>query len=99
MTAYASGFRTVRATAPEDRPNKSAAGDAVVDYTPVPVWLLLNPQEAELHLRQLRLLRPHIGGHWCDLALEALPEGYFAIVCDTHPLGAKLEAHLENAGA
>jgi hypothetical protein len=59
--------------------------DVEVQYCKEPEWKIAFRELAESELRILSEMHVHIGPHYCELAIEELPEGEFAIVCPAHP--------------
>jgi hypothetical protein len=56
-----------------------------VQFSEAPEWKIDLRELAESELRILTGMHVHVGQHYCEFAVEDLPEGEFAIVCPAHP--------------
>lgn len=88
MKAYVLGYRTK--TDEEIEAQRRTAvpfariEEIEVQYHSRPVWRIPS-HEAEWRCAELQRSRIHVGQHYCEFSLEELPEGNFAIVCESHP--------------
>jgi hypothetical protein len=55
-----------------------------IQFNREPVWRIEGREEAEWRLNELRSMQVHVNQHCCDLEIEELPEGQFAICCANH---------------
>jgi hypothetical protein len=86
MKVYVRGYR--QKDADEAQPPKllfERAEDVEVQYCKEPDWRIAFRELAESELRILTDMRVHVGLHYCEFAVEELPEGEFAIICPSHP--------------
>jgi hypothetical protein len=56
-----------------------------VFYNPNPVWTFPSKEHADVEFRIAQRMRFHVGLHYCEVELEQLASGEFAIVCNDHP--------------
>lgn len=62
-----------------------------VRFAAEPVWKFPDLATAKLECANLTQMVVHVGPHYCDLSVEALEGGEFAIVCLSHPSKLKLD--------
>ena len=55
-----------------------------IGYSLTPDWIFTNRQEAEIECAVVQNLKPHVGPHYCNLAVEALLDGSYGIACEDH---------------
>lgn len=90
MKAYIAGYRTKSDTEIEAESKLARQGNSVenliVEFAPSPEkWTLNSRDMAEHHCKFLMGCGVHVGSHRCELAIEELTAGGFAIVCQSHP--------------
>ena len=56
-----------------------------IDFSREPDWKIGFRELADTELRILSEMQVHVGPHYCQLAVEELAEGQFAIICPIHP--------------
>ena len=56
-----------------------------VHYGQTPRWEIDNEERAARELNLLKSMYPHVGDHYCELALEELENGRFTVVSSNHP--------------
>lgn len=85
MKAYVLGYRQKDADKVQlpKRPFERVE-DVEVQYCKKPDWKIALRELAESELRILCDMRVHVSPHYCEFAIEELPEGGFAIVCPSH---------------
>jgi hypothetical protein len=86
MKVYVRGYRQKDAdkVQPPKRPFEPVE-DVEVQYCNELDWKIAFRELAESELRILTGMRVHVGLHYCEFAVEELPEGEFAIICPSHP--------------
>lgn len=86
MKVYVRGYRQKDAdkVQPPKRPFERVE-NVEVQYCKKPDWKIAFRELAESELSILAELRVHVGSHYCEFAIEELPEGEFAIICPSHP--------------
>jgi hypothetical protein len=84
MKAYVTQYRSKR----HDDQNEhhfGPTGNVDVIFHRHPEWEIVSEEEAKTECRLLQNMRVHVGEHYCELSVEELPKGTFAIVCLSHP--------------
>ena len=82
MKIYVIGYKTM----PDERLDPEKTWENVdVWYSREPEWTMDYREEAVREFDMLGKMRPHVREHSCDLELEELPDGKFAICCKEHP--------------
>lgn len=86
MKVYVRGYRQKNTdkVQPPHRPFERVE-DVEIEYCKEPDWKIAFRELAESELRILTDMRVHVGSHYCEFAVEELPEGEFAITCPAHP--------------
>jgi hypothetical protein len=86
MTVYVRGYgqKEAKEVQPPTR-HFQPKEDYWVQYSDHPDWRIAVREIAESDLRILTSMRVRVGDHYCDFAIEELPEGGFAIICPAHP--------------
>jgi len=83
---YVQGYDSLH----EARRAKDADGESITEwiigYSTAPDWRFSTRGEAEVALSDLNEKQFHVGLHYCEFAIQELPEGDFAIACITHPM-------------
>jgi hypothetical protein len=57
----------------------------IVQYGSYPGWTLPERHLAEIALLEVNRMGVSVNEHWCEFAVDDLPEGGFAIYCTNHP--------------
>ena len=55
----------------------------IVQYGSYPGWTLTDRFSAEVALNEITRMAAYLGDHWCEFAIDELPDG-FALYCTTH---------------
>jgi hypothetical protein len=86
MKVYVRGYQQKDAdkVQPPRRPFERVE-DVEVEYCKEPDWRIAFRELAESELKILTDMCVHVGSHYCEFAVEELPEGEFAIICPSHP--------------
>jgi hypothetical protein len=87
MKAYVTGYRSAdKEKEPRGKVPPFGLKDNVdVGFHRHAEWRMSFQEEAKAELQILQGMKVHVGGHFCELSIEELPEGDFAIVCLSHP--------------
>jgi hypothetical protein len=69
----------------QEQKEKRLARPLIVQFTKDPHWTLPAKEQAESERFILQRQGVFAGEHFCEFAVEELPDGKFAIFCPNHP--------------
>jgi hypothetical protein len=86
MKAYVTGYRSKEKDEKQSKESRfEHKGNVDVFFHKDVNWRMQSLEEAKAECQCLRAMKVRVGEHSCDLSVEELPEGDFAIVCLSHP--------------